>query len=291
MNLLTVDLEDWFHICEVEHLLSREKWDRFPSTVVSDTEKLLSLVAQTDSKATFFVLGYVAERQPDLVRRIYDMGHEIGYHGWDHELVYELNPQEFRQILRRGIECIGRLIDKRPIGFRAPQWSINHGSSWALEILAEEGFIYDSSLAPLKIIGNESYPRTPWKIRTAGGDLWELPPLTLRTPFGLYPAGGSWGLRLLPYPILKKRVREFNQRQLPTLFYFHPREFGKRKGSVGFPPSKKFALYGGIWGSESQLVKLLADFLFTSIEDYLAGMKSPPNPLNTPQSNLPVIYH
>jgi polysaccharide deacetylase family protein (PEP-CTERM system associated) len=279
MNLLTVDLEDWFHICEVEHLLPREKWDRFPSIVVTDTEKLLSLVAKTKSRATFFVLGYVAEKHPDLVRRIHDMGHEIGYHGWDHELVYELSPQEFRQILRRGIECIERLIDKKPIGFRAPQWSINDRSSWALEILAEEGFVYDSSLAPLKIIGNESYPRTPWRIKTARGDLWELPPLTLKTPFGHYPAGGSWGLRLLPYPILRQRVREFNRRQLPTLFYFHPREFGGRKGSIGLPPSKKFALYGGVWGSKSQLIKLLADFRFTSIEEYLAGMKSPPTPL------------
>ena len=280
MNILTVDLEDWFHICEVEHLLPREKWDRFPSTVVTDTEKLLSLVAKTNSRATFFVLGYVAEKHPDLVRRIHDMGHEIGYHGWDHELVYELSPQDFRQILRRGIECIERLIDKRPIGFRAPQWSINERSSWALEILAEEGFVYDSSLAPLKIIGNESYPRIPWKMETAGGDLWELPPLTLKTPFGHYPAGGSWGLRLLPYPILKRRVREFNRRQLPTLFYFHPREFGGKKDSVGFPPSKKFALYGGIWGSESQLVKLLADFRFASIEEYLSPDEVPPERLS-----------
>lgn len=276
MNLLTVDLEDWFHICEVEHLLPREKWDIFPSTVVVDTEKLLSLFAQANSRATFFVLGYIAENHPDLVRRIHDMGHEIGYHGWDHELVYKLSPQEFRQILRKGIECIERLIDKRPIGFRAPQWSINDRSGWALEILAEEGFVYDSSLAPLKIIGNESYPRTPWKIETARGDLWELPPLTLKTPFGHYPAGGSWGLRLLPYPVLRQRVRVFNRRRLPALFYFHPREFGGKKGSMGLPPSKKFALYGGVWGSKSQLSKLLADFPFTSIEKYLseAGLGS-----------------
>jgi len=272
MNLLTVDLEDWFHICEVEHLLPREKWDRFPSTVVRDTEKLLSLVSKTKSRATFFVLGYVAEKHPGLIRRIHNMGHEVAYHGWDHELVYEMSPQEFRQILRRGIQCIEKLIDRRPTGFRAPQWSINDGSKWALEILSEEGFVYDSSLAPLKIIGNESYPRTPWKIKTASGDLWELPPLTLKTPFGHYPAGGSWGLRLLPYPILKKRVREFNRRKVPTLFYFHPREFGEKKGSVGFPPSKKFALYGGIWGSESQLVKLLTDFRFTSIDEYLKSL-------------------
>jgi len=246
MNLLTVDLEDWFHICEVEHLLPREKWDRLPSTVVADTEKL-----------------------PDLIRRIHDMGHEIGYHGWEHELVYELSPQEFRQILRRGIECIERLIDKRPIGFRAPQWSIKDRSGWALEILSEEGFVYDSSMAPLKIIGNESYPRTPWKINTSTGDLWEFPPMTLKTPFGHYPAGGSWGLRLLPYPILRQRVREFNKRQLPALFYFHPREFGRKRTVTGLPFGKKFALHTRIWASESQLRRLLADFRFASVVRYL----------------------
>lgn len=279
MNLLTVDLEDWFHICEVEHLLPRKDWDKLPSTVVADTEKLLNLLKQTNSRATFFVLGYVAENHPDLIRRIHGMGHEIAYHGRDHELVYNLTPGEFRQVLREGIECIEKLVDRRPIGFRAPQWSINDHSTWALEILAEEGFVYDSSMAPLKIIGNESYPRYPWKISTSTGDLWELPPLTLKTPFGQYPAGGSWGLRLLPYPILRQRVRKFNKRQLPALFYFHPREFGEKRGSIGLSPSKKFAVYGGIWGSESQLVRLLADFRFTSIEQYLAKMKSPPTPL------------
>ena len=169
-NLLTVDLEDWFHICEVEHLLPRQKWNRLPSTVVEDTENLLTLFAKTDSRATFFVLGYVAENHPELVRRIHHMGHEIGYHGWEHELVYELSPQEFRRGLRKGIEGIERLVDKKPIGFRAPQWSINERSSWALEILSEEGFVYDSSMAPLKIIGDESYPRTPWKIKTSSGE-------------------------------------------------------------------------------------------------------------------------
>jgi polysaccharide deacetylase family protein (PEP-CTERM system associated) len=268
-NILTVDLEDWFHICEVEHLLPKERWDRFPSTVVRDTEKLVSLVAKTNSRATFFVLGYVAEKHPELISLIHEMGHEIGYHGWDHELIYNLDKDDFRRVLRRGIECIESQVGKRPIGFRAPQWSINHRSTWALEVLVEEGFFYDSSMAPLRIIGNEAYPRDPWQVRTATGHLWELPPFTLKTPFGRYPAGGSWGLRCLPYPLIKQRVQKLNERQVPALFYFHPREFGGKTNVVGLPPSKKFALYGGIWRSGSQLERLLADFQFTSVAEYL----------------------
>ncbi len=268
-NLLTVDLEDWFHICEVEHLLPRKDWGRLPSTVVADTEKLLWLLEHWNSRATFFVLGYVAEKHPELIRQIHEMGHEIAYHGWDHELVYDLTPSEFRQVLREGIRCIKSLVGRRPIGFRAPQWSINDRSIWALEILAEEGFIYDSSMAPLRFIGNESYPCYPWKVRTATGNLWELPPLTLTTPFGHYPAGGTWGLRCLPYRILKQKVHRLNKRHIPALFYFHPREFGGKRTVRGLPFGKKFALYTRIWASESQLRRLLADFRFTSVGPYL----------------------
>lgn len=270
-NILTVDLEDWFHICEVEHLLPRRNWDRLPSTVVADSENLLNLLEQSGSRATFFVLGYVAEKYPELIRLIHHMGHEIAYHGWDHELVYNLSKSDFRQILRKGIRCIESLVNQRVVGFRAPQWSINDRSVWALEILAEEGFVYDSSMAPLRIIGNESYPRNPWQVNTATGHLWELPPLTLKTPFGRYPAGGSWGLRCLPYPLIKQRVQKLNERRTPALFYFHPREFGGKRSVPGLPPSKRFALHGGIWRSGSQLTRLLADFRFTSIEQYLDG--------------------
>jgi polysaccharide deacetylase family protein (PEP-CTERM system associated) len=273
-NILTVDLEDWFHICEVEHLLPRRNWDRLPSTVVADSEHLLGLLEQSGSRATFFVLGYVAEKYPELIRLIHHMGHEIAYHGWDHELVYNLSESDFRQILRKGIRCIERLVGQRVVGFRAPQWSINDRSVWALEILAQEGFVYDSSMAPLKIIGNESYPRNPWQVNTANGHLWELPPLTLKAPFGRYPAGGSWGLRCLPYPLIKQRVQKLNERRTPALFYFHPREFGGKRSVPGLPPAKKFAVYGGIWRSGSQLNRLLADFNFTSIEQYLARVKS-----------------
>jgi peptidoglycan-N-acetylglucosamine deacetylase len=269
VNILTVDLEDWFHICEVEHLLPRGDWERLPSTVVTDTEKLLELLKMFEVRATFFVLGYVAEKHPELVVRIHGQGHEIGYHGWDHELVYRLAPAEFRHILRRGVECLTSITGVRPIGFRAPQWSINDLNPWALEVLAEEGFQYDSSRAPLRFIGNESYPRQPHALRCAAGLLWELPPLVLRSPWGNYPAGGGWGLRCLPYRMVRHQVTVLNRRRVPALFYFHPREMGSPRTIDGLPILKRFVTEAGIWSTRDHLSRLLADFSFIPIQEYL----------------------
>jgi peptidoglycan-N-acetylglucosamine deacetylase len=269
VNLVTVDLEDWFHICEVEELLPRKDWGNLPSTLVADTEKLLKLLAAAKVRATFFVLGYVAERHPELVARIHDMGHEIGLHGWDHELIYHLAPAEFRRILRRGVQCLADITGTRPIGFRAPQWSINDRNPWALEVLVEEGFHYDSSRAPLKFIGSESYPQQPHALHLSAGLLWEIPPLVLKTPWGNYPAGGGWGLRCLPYPLIRRRVGHLNRRRLPALFFFHPREFGPARAVDGLPLAKRFVLDARIWSARGQLSKLLADFEFISIKEYL----------------------
>ena len=271
-NILTVDLEDWFHICEVEEILPRKEWDSLPSTLVADTEVLLGLFQEAKVHATFFVLGYVAQRYPELVRRIHGLGHEIGYHGWDHELVYRLAPQEFRDILRQGVECLTRITGVRPVGFRAPQWSINDLNPWALKVLVEEGFLYDSSMAPLKFIGSESYPRQPHQLSLTGGHLWEVPPLVVETPLGNYPLGGGWGFRCMPYSVIRKRVCGLNKWDLPALFYFHPREFGSKRAIDNLPFIKSFVLSAGIWNTQEQLTKLLADFQFAPIEDCLGLM-------------------
>lgn len=274
VNILTVDLEDWFHICEVEDLLPQKDWDRLTSMVTADTEKLLKLLHAAGVRATFFVLGYTAQRHPDLIRRIHAMGHEIGYHGWNHELVYRLKPDEFRGILRRGIEKIESLIGRKPLGFRAPQWSVNDLAPWALKILAEEGFLYDSSRVPLKIIGNESYPPHIHRLEVGERFLWEFPPLTLKTPLGRYPGGGGWGLRCLPYLLLRRQVRRLNLHRVPALFFVHPREFGRGPSVPGLPPAKKFVLNAGLWSTTDRLSRLLADFRFTSVGQYLDQLAS-----------------
>lgn len=270
-NILTVDLEDWFHICEVETLLPRSSWDSLPSTVVADTELLFDLLGNHGAHATFFVLGYVARRHPSLIRRIGALGHEVAYHGLDHELVYHLRPEAFRRMLRDGLHLLEDLIGTRPIGFRAPQWSINDRSLWALEILVEEGFRYDSSMAPLKIIGNERYPTEPHLRPTPSGPLIEFPPLTLWTPWGRYPAAGGWGLRGLPFPVLERAVRGLNRRAIPAVLYVHPREIGSNRSIRGLPLSKRFALNGGLWSTRSRIEGMLNAFRFTSAASYASA--------------------
>jgi polysaccharide deacetylase family protein (PEP-CTERM system associated) len=273
-NILTVDLEDWFHICDVDQLLPRKSWDHLASTVVTDTTRLLEHLQVSGTHATFFVLGYVAKRHPELIDRLHRLDHEIAYHGWDHELVYRLTPREFGRSLRRGVECLRAITGIRPVGFRAPQWSINDRSLWALEVLAAEGFEYDSSMAPLRFIGNESYPRQPHRLRTPAGCLWELPPLVIPTPWGNYPAGGGWGLRCLPYPVLQYQVRCLNRRLLPAILYFHPREFGYQRTVAGLPFIKKFVVHAGIWSTQCQLTKLLNSFRFASVAQVLDAIRS-----------------
>jgi polysaccharide deacetylase family protein (PEP-CTERM system associated) len=264
-----VDLEDWFHICEVEELVPRATWDRLPSSLEQETGELLHLLESAGCRATFFVLGYVAERHPGLVQRIHRAGHEIAYHGWDHELVYELTPEKFRKILKQGIECLEDLTGKRPAGFRAPQWSINDRSLWALEILAEEGFLYDSSMTPLKVVGNEDYPKVCCTLQTPAGPIAEFPPFTTRGPGARYPAGGGWGLRILPFPLLRRAVRHVNRKGAPAVFYFHPREFGPPHKIPGLPRTKRFVLHGGVWSSRAQLQKILRVFHFRPMVDFL----------------------
>ncbi len=268
-NLLTVDLEDWFHICEVEHVLPRDRWDSLPSTVAAGADLILEILGRWDAKATFFVLGYVANRFPGLIRRVASFGHEIAYHGWDHELVYRLRPEELQKILRRGIDRLADLTGSRPLGYRAPQWSINHRSLWALDILASEGFVYDSSMAPLRFIGKESFPHEPCRIATGGRSLWEFPPFTLPTPMGRYPAGGGWGLRCIPFDLLKKSILASNRRGIPAAFYFHPRELGGGASVSGLPWIKRFVLDAGIWSARTQMTRLLATFRFTSVKGWL----------------------
>jgi polysaccharide deacetylase family protein (PEP-CTERM system associated) len=268
-NILTVDLEDWFHICEVEHVLPRERWDSLPSTVAAGTDLILEILNRWDARATFFVLGYVANRFPGLIRRIASLGHEIAYHGWDHELVYRLRPEELRKILQRGIDRLAELAGSRPLGYRAPQWSINQRSFWALDILASEGFVYDSSMAPLRFIGEESFPHEPCQMAIGGCSLWEFPPFTLPTPLGRYPAGGGWGLRCIPFDLLRKSILSSNLRGIPATFYFHPRELGGGGSVSGLPWIKRFVLDAGIWSARTQLARLLSTFRFTSVTGWL----------------------
>jgi polysaccharide deacetylase family protein (PEP-CTERM system associated) len=272
-NILTVDLEDWFHICGVQQVLPRSGWNALASRIVKNTHRILELLDRCSARATFFVLGSVARKHPALVATIQAAGHEIASHGDVHRRVYTMTPDEFRQDLRRSAASISLATGNPVTGYRAAEWSIRDDSLWALDILAEEGFTWDASMAPFPIIGNEAYPTRPHRLRLAAGDLLEIPPLALVTPLVNLPVGGGWGLRTLPYGRIREIVRRYNREGDPALFFVHPREFDPSPPRVPLPLVKRLVLEARIETTERRLKRLLADFRFVPLSEAMVGVK------------------
>jgi polysaccharide deacetylase family protein (PEP-CTERM system associated) len=268
-NILSIDLEDWFHICGVEARLPASRWDSLASRIDANTRKILKVLKIHNITATFFALGYVADRHPRLIRAIVDDGHEIAVHGYLHQQVYRMTPAQFRQDLRNAIRAITALTGSGLKGFRAPEWSIRDDSLWALDILLEEGFAYDSSMAPLPIIGNPDYPRIPHRRKLASGHIWELPPLVASTRLGNLPIGGGWGLRVLPYRLIRNAIRALNTQGYPAVIFLHPREFDRANPRVSLPLEKRFVLEARIQRTPTRLARLLKDFRFSSFSHFL----------------------
>ncbi len=219
-NALTIDLEEWFHICGLERRIPRSEWPLQEHRARRATLRLLDLLGET--KGTFFVLGYVADRDPELVRIIARAGHEIGSHGWGHGEVTRMTPEEFRSDLRRSVDSIGSACGIRPLGYRAPGWTIRRENLWALDVLREEGFQYDSSFLPW-------YPGLRPEPHPVRG-LWEFP-LSTRSLFGIrVPVLNGTAVRLLPGATLSAEVRRLNSMDLPAILAIHPWEV-----DPGFP--------------------------------------------------------
>ncbi len=268
-NILTVDVEDWFHICGIENIILEDRLSRFESRVSDNTLKILKILQQKKVKATFFVLGSVAKKHPYLIKTIQMHGHEIATHGYGHQRVYTMTSEAFRKDLRKSVSIISEITGDEINGYRAPEWSIRDDSLWALDILKQEGFLYDSSMAPLPIIGNSDYSRTPHVINLDGGRLWEVPPLVAFTPLMNLPLGGGWGLRTFPYSLIRSSIRRLNRQGQPALIYLHPREFDRENPHIRLSLVKKFVLNAGVERTDTRLDRLLDDFTFTTISDTL----------------------
>ena len=268
-NILTVDVEDWFHICGIEDFVGQDHLSQFESRVERATLKIVDILKQKKVRATFFVLGCVAKRHPSLVREIQRQGHEIATHGYGHQRVYTMTPETFRKDLKKSVNVISQITGSDIEGYRAPEWSIRDDSLWALDILKQEGFVYDSSMAPLPIIGNPKYTRTPHVLNLNSGQLWEIPPLVAFTPLVNLPLGGGWGLRTFPYRFIRASIRKLNRRDQPALIYLHPREFDSESPHIQLPLATKFVLHAGVERTERRLDRLLEDFTFTTVSDIL----------------------
>ncbi|NDY43510.1 DUF3473 domain-containing protein [Dissulfurirhabdus thermomarina] len=273
-NVLSIDWEDWFHVCEVDRHLPRQRWDAFPSILDEATDVLLDLLQRRRTRATFFVVGYSAERQPELVRRIAREGHEVAYHGYDHTLVYETAPAAFAGDLAMGRALLGELTGQEIRGFRAPQWSLNQRAPWAVDEIIRAGFRYDSSRAPLPIVGNPAFPRSAHvlEVEEGRGRLVELPPLVLDLPGLPLPAGGGWGLRTWPLAAVVARARAMNRAGSPAVFHFHPVEFVRERPRARLPLVKRFVLRFGLRSTRRAWDYLLDRLEFTTAWDCVQAL-------------------
>jgi polysaccharide deacetylase family protein (PEP-CTERM system associated) len=268
-NILTVDLEDWFHICGVEDLVPETLWPHLTSRIQENTKTILDILEKKGVVATFFVLGFVAEQHPDLISAIAKGGHEIATHGYAHRRVYTMTPDAFRQDLRKAVRIISKITGLPVKGYRAPEWSIRDDSLWALDILQEEGFEYDSSMTPLPIIGNPAYSRMPCRLKLNHGYLMEFPPLVVANPLINLPLGGGWGLRVFPYNLIRTTIGKRNKQGYPALIFLHPREFDRHSPRIKLPLAKQFVVTARIERTEKRLHRLLEDFAFTSVSHVL----------------------
>lgn len=270
---MTVDVEDYFQVSAFANVVDRADWPRHELRVERNTHRLLDLFDVHDIKSTFFVLGWVAQRCPSLVREIARRGHEIASHGYSHKLIYEQTPQEFREESARTKEILEDQAQCEVLGYRAASYSITLESLWALDILAELGFIYDSSIVPVRhdLYGVPSAPRVPHELTTIGGHtLVEFPPSTLALgPLNLPVAGGGY-FRLYPFSITKAALRWLNAREkLPFIFYLHPWELDTGQPRLQGTPFSRFRHYNNIEKCEARLKALIKTFKFTTAQTVL----------------------
>jgi polysaccharide deacetylase family protein (PEP-CTERM system associated) len=275
-NAFTVDLEEWFHICGAGGALERSNWDRLPSRVECTTRALLDLLDDARVLATFFVVGWVAERHPRLIEQVRAAGHEIGSHGYHHERAYDLGPENFRTDLRKSVSVLATDGAAAITAFRAPEWSINERSGWALTVLAEEGFTIDASRAPLRLVGNVGYPRTLHIVETEAGPLVEAPPL-VGDRFGqVMPMGWGWGLRMSSPRRVLRVIERANRSGNPAVLTVHPWEIDDDPPRVALPLRLQFAHYFCLSGFRRRLREILGGASFGRLREIVkeSGVES-----------------
>jgi peptidoglycan-N-acetylglucosamine deacetylase len=252
LNVLTVDVEEWFHICGVP-ALQPETWPRLTSRVEFTTRLLLDELDGAGIKGTFFVLGWIAERYPELVAAILAAGHEVGSHGFWHRRVYELDAAAFADELRASVRALENAGADPITAFRAPEWSINRRSEWALDVLVQHGFGVDASMAPLRIVGDVSFPRGPYVRLTGAGPILEVPPLVADRFGQVMPMGWGWGLRMSAPARVLSEIERANQLGRPAVLTIHPWELDPNPPRVALPAGLRFAHYFRLDGFRERL--------------------------------------
>jgi polysaccharide deacetylase family protein (PEP-CTERM system associated) len=274
VNAMTVDVEDYFQVSAFDRVVSRDQWDSLESRVCRNTERLLGVFDDADVKATFFVLGWVADRFPDLVRRIASTGHEIASHGYAHRLIYEQTPAAFRDDVKRAKGLLAHVSGQQVEGYRAPSYSLTEDTPWAIDVLIEEGHTYDASVYPIHHdrYGMPDAPRHPHVLSGRGGTILEAPGSTIRFASMNFPVGGGGYFRLLPYAWTKLGISRINRAEgRPAIFYLHPWEIDPDQPRFDPGLIGRFRHYRNLSRTEGRLRALLSDFRFAPLNSVLRG--------------------
>lgn len=265
VHAFSVDVEDWFQgIC-----LPPSEWGGFERRVEASMSTLLAILNKANTRATCFILGRVAEDHPNLVRDIHAAGHEVASHGFSHQEVYKLSPDQFRDEIRRSIDVLEDLTGQSVIGYRAPYFSITSESLWALDILIEEGIKYDSSIHPIfhHRCGIPGAARTPSMLDLDGGRLLEAPVSTWPAGVLNVPVGGGTYMRMYPYSLLRVALKSLDRRGEVIGIYTHPWEVDEEMPRISMPPAIRFSHYHNLASTRRKLEHLLEDFRFTTYRE------------------------
>jgi polysaccharide deacetylase family protein (PEP-CTERM system associated) len=268
VNALTIDVEEYFHPNAMDGVVSPDRWDELPHRVEHNTYHVLDVLSEFQVTATFFVLGWVAERWPRLVAEIARRGHEVACHGYAHRLVYRLGPDAFRADVRRAKRTIEDCVGVRVAGFRAASYSVVADTLWALGILVEEGFDYDSSIFPIRhdIYGIPHFSRTPVRITCGAGEILEIPASTIHLFGRNWPLGGGGYFRLIPYAATRWGIDHLHRRdQEPAIVYVHPWELDPQQPRLKAGLMARFRQYTNLHRTEPRLRRLLRDFHFAPL--------------------------
>lgn len=272
VNGMSVDVEDYFQVSAFDRVVSRAAWDSLDSRVVGNTQRLLDVFDERGVRATFFVLGWIADRYPRLVHDIARRGHEVASHGYDHQLVYTLTPKQFREDIRTAKLALENASATHVSGFRAPSYSIVSSSLWAIDVLIEEGYRYDTSIFPIHHdrYGIPGAQRHAHRIDRPAGALIEVPASTVRVGSVNLPIAGGGYFRLLPYGWTHWGIHRVNTAErAPVVFYLHPWEIDPAQPKMAVSTTTRLRHYGGLHTTFSKLDRLLSDFRFKTIGSLL----------------------
>ncbi|MBU2541268.1 MAG: DUF3473 domain-containing protein [Candidatus Omnitrophica bacterium] len=270
-NAISVDLEDWFCVENLSSVIKKEDWGKCELRLVKNTRQILDLFVKYNTKATFFILGWIAERVPDLISEIEERGHEIATHGYSHTLITEMTPIGFEEDLKKALYVTKRCIKHDEIlGFRAPSFTIKKDTLWALDILIKNGIRYDSSIFPISFHPDYGIPNSQLSIYEFDNSLIEVP-LSCAEFYGRrVPCSGGGYFRLFPYPLTKFFIKHCMKQGRPVIFYLHPWEIDSKQPRVKVGGFKRFRHYYNLGKTFKRLNKLLSDFEFTSIKEILS---------------------